>query len=435
MAYNVSSISPAEREAKIKRAIESTTLNKEDFYHFRSTKTPLAVIRIPIGIPVYRMENFRTFTEQKEYLAKESLKSDFFLKGQETESIQQIQHEILSRLAKKGKDKSIVPVIDVLRKEKQQEPLLITSNGIMVNGNRRLAAMRELFAEGTSEAASFKDVTLMVLPADATAEEIIDIEASLQGKPETKLDYDWIGDAQLVKAQVNIHKKYYEVSQRLNRNEKDIRNTLSALAEADLYLKDWVNAEGEYSRVKDDGEQFFKDLPKSLEGKSASLENVSRYIAWSLFDNRSKLPSRIYDFNAAFGRLSEDVIERFSNNLGISTEKSPEDISDDDFAIDIESDESEASYEAVIDAIKDKSNDDIITSLIEAANDSIETAKGQKSGSAALKAVSQANSKLVSVDLTRADTSSHQAIKKQLEAIINTAVRLSEALSKMIEIK
>src|ERR1043165_2557062 len=111
MAYTVTLLSPAERSAIIKRAVEAST-KREDFYDYRSTKTPLPIIRIPINVPVYRMENFRTFTDQKEYLATEGIEEDFFLKGQESESAQQVQHEILVKLARKGKDKSVTPVID-----------------------------------------------------------------------------------------------------------------------------------------------------------------------------------------------------------------------------------------------------------------------------------------------------------------------------------
>jgi len=430
MAYIVTLLSPAERAAIIKRAVEAST-REEDFYDFRSTKIQLRVIRIPINVPIYRMENFRTFTDQKEYLTVENVEEDYFLKGQENESVQQVQHEILVRLARKGKDKSITPVIDVLRKAKQREPLLITADGIMVNGNRRLAALRELSREDTADSTSFEHVELLVLPPDASPEDILDIEASLQGKPETKLDYDWIGDAQLIKAQINIHKSTYNVSQRLNRSEKDIKNTLQALLEADLYLKEWASSEGEYSRVKDDAEQFFKDLPKHLEDKSAQLENVSRVIAWSLFDNRSRLPSRIYDYNAAFGRLAEDVIERFSENIGIQTDKTST-ADDEDFSIDIDAEENEINYTAVIDALKDRTNEDAIEYLIEASIDAIETAKGQKSGDASLKAVTQANSKLVSVDLSKANPSTYKTIKKQLEAIIAVATRLNESVAELL---
>jgi len=431
MPYTVTIISPAEREATIKRAI-SSPLRTEDFYYFRNTTYPLPVIRIKIDIPIYRMENFRTFTDQKEYLIKENLNSDYFQKGQESETVQQIQHKLLSSLARKGKEGSVVPVIDVLRKDKQQEVLLITATGIVVNGNRRLAAMRDLYSENTPETSSFSHVNVMVLPPDATWEEIIDIEASLQGRPETRLDYDWIGDAQLINTQVNIHKSTANVAERLNRTEKEIKNSLQALAEADLYLKEWAKAEGEYSRIKDDAEQFFKDLPKRLEGKDSQLESASRAIAWTLFENRAKLPSRIYDYNAAFGKLAADVLDRFSNNLGIATGQGESNSDDGDFAVDIGTDEDVVTYDGVIDVLQESAdNEDTITALIEAVIDSIETEKGQKSGDAALKAISQAHSKMMSIDLSRANPSTYAAISKQLEAITNISARLKDSLSNL----
>lgn len=433
MSYIVSLVSPLERQALIIRAINASD-KKIDFYQFRSSKKELPIIKILIDIPVYRMENFRTFTDQKEYLQDRNSDLTLFEVGQEVESVQQIQHELLAKLANKGKENSLVPVIDVLRKVRQQEPLLITVEGIVVNGNRRLAAMRELFSEDSSEFDSFRYIEVMVLPADTTQEEIKDIEASLQGKPETKLDYDWIGDAQLVSSQVSIHKSFYDVSQRLNRSEKDIKNTLSALAEADLYLKQWANAEGQYSKVKDDAEQFFKDLPKALEGKSSQLVNASRYIAYSLFDNKDKLPTRFYDYNAAFGKLAEDVLDRLAAGLGVSTEKSSDksNSNNDEFTIEIADDETEVYYDEVIEALKAEDNEDTVDILVESVIDAIETQKGQKSGDAALKAVSQAHSKLISVDLTRANQATHSKIKRQLDSIEVMAQKLKETLSRMI---
>src|SRR5262249_34967053 len=157
----------------------------------RSKETPLKVIRIDISLPIYRMENFRTFIDQTEYAVKEKKPNTFFLMGQELESVQQLQHDILDKLARTGRADSITPVIEVLKKEKQRESILITSTGVVVNGNRRLAAMRELWKESKEDYPEFSHVNCMVLPDDTTPEEIVDIEADLQAKPETKLDYDW----------------------------------------------------------------------------------------------------------------------------------------------------------------------------------------------------------------------------------------------------
>ncbi|MCA8021974.1 ParB/RepB/Spo0J family partition protein [Burkholderia metallica] len=412
MSYVTKLTAPAERETLIKKAVDCSD-RKEAFYDFRSTKHDLPIIRVGIDLPVYRMENFRTYTDQHEYIAKEKKNANFFATGQEIESVQQIQHELLTKLAKKGVADSVVPVIDVLQKEGQREPILITALGVVVNGNRRLAALREL---------SKTHVDAMVLPADASADEIVDIEASLQGRPETKLDYDWIGDGQLIARLIGMSRSPKQVADQLRRSEKDIKNSLQALSEADLYLKEWAHAEGEYRRITDDAEQFFKDLPKRLEGKDAAAAQASRVIAWSLFDNRDKLPGRIYDFNPAFGKLSEDVLDRVASDLGLSESplKNASDNQqlDDDFSIDFDADDEATLYDSVIDALKDESTrDEAVEALIEAALNAIETEKGQKSGEAALKSLSQANGKIAAVDLSKAAPETYSKIRKQLETI------------------
>lgn len=426
MSYVVKLTAPAERETIIEKALKNPT-GSEAFYDFRSTKYDLPVIRVGIDLLVYRMENFRTYTDQHEYVAKEKKPANFFSAGQENESVQQVQHEMLVRLAKKGIADSVVPVIDVLEKEGQREAILITASGVVVNGNRRLAAMREL---GETH------LNVMVLPADATVDEIVDIEASLQGRPETKLDYDWIGDGELINRLIGMGRTTKQVADQLHRAEKDIKNAIQALTEAELYLKEWAHAEGEYSRIREDAEQLFKDLPKRLEGKDANLAQASRVIAWTLFENREKLPSRLYDFNLAFGKLAGDVLDRVASDLGLSTsndDDSNEDVDkSNDFSIDFDDEEQAVSYDSIIDALKDENTrDEAIDALIEAAQSAVEMEKGQKSGEAALKALSQANGKIASVDLSRATSSTYPKIKKQLDTIEGLCKQLRTKLAEL----
>lgn len=426
MSYVVKLTAPAERETIIEKACKNP-IGSEAFYDFRSTKYDLPVIRLGIDLPVYRMENFRTYTDQHEYVAKEKKPANFFSNGQEIESVQQVQHQLLVRLAKKGVADSVVPVIDVLEKEGQREPILISASGVVVNGNRRLAAMREL---------AMTHLDVMVLPPDASVDEIVDIEASLQGRPETKLDYDWIGDGELINRLIGMGRTTKQVADQLHRGEKDIKNALQALSEVDLYLKEWAHAEGEYSRVSEDAEQLFKDLPKRLEGKDVNLAQASRVIAWSLFENREKLPGRIYDFNQAFGKLATDVLDRLASDLGLSTTDGtyPEQSEDEDinFSIDFDDDEEAVSYDSIIDALKDEgTRDEAVDALIEAAQNAIEMEKGQKSGEAALRALSQANGKIASVDLSRATPDTYPKIKKQLDTIEGLCKQLRSKLAEL----
>lgn len=427
MSYEIKLTAPAEREALIAKAITCPERTLP-FYHFRDKTYDLPVIRVPIDLPVYRMENFRTYTDQHQHLAKEKLPADYFSAGQELESVQQVQHEILARLARKGVADSVVPVIKMLEQQKQTDPLLATTAGVIVNGNRRLAAMREL---------GMPYVELWILPADVSADEIVDIEASLQGVPETKLDYDWIGDGQLINRLVAMGRTTKQVADQLHRPETEIKNSRQALIEADLYLKEWAKAEGEYGRVSEDAEQLFKDLPKRLEKKDAALQHASRVIAWSLYDNREKLGGRLYSFNAAFGNLATDVLERVATTLDLPTTRPPADgipdtTSEDEFLIDLDDDEDAPSYDSVVSALSaDTARDEAVDALIEASITAIEVAKGQKDGEAALKAVTEANAKLVSVDLSRASPKTYAAIGKQLQTIDGLVKKLQAKLDEL----
>ncbi|WEK43279.1 MAG: hypothetical protein P0Y64_18490 [Candidatus Sphingomonas colombiensis] len=428
MTFKIKIKAPATREAQIRSSIAASQ-EKQDFYDFRHERTELPRVRIPQDLLLYRMENFRTFTDQQEYLAKEALLANFFHAGQENETVQQIQHGLLATLAKRGRADSVVPVIDVLRTEKQREPLLITYRGVVVNGNRRLAAMRELMDEDEVANHAFNAVTCLVLPEDASPDDIIEVEAGLQGRPETKLDYDWIGDGQLIKRLFEIGWTERQMTDRLRRKPTEIRNSLAALTEANLYLKDWRNAEGQYTLVRD-SEQFFKDLPSHVQKKDTDLANASRAIAWTLHDHRDSLNERLYAFNIAMGGKAADVLDRLSAELGISLSK-PEALEDNgDFLVDIEESDDEVFYQPIVDLLgNEDKRQEAVETLIDICRTVIEEERGKKTGTVALKAIGAANARLMEVDLSRADPSSYHAIGRQLEQITSRVSSLTEQLT------
>jgi len=420
MDYHITVIDRAEREARIQQSVETTT-ETSNFYDLRGDKTLLKVIRLPINLPIYRMENFRTFSDQAEYVAREHLVADHFRAGQENESTQQVQHELLTKLAAKGKANSVIPIIDVLKREGQREPLLITHRGVVVNGNRRLAAMRELFTHDPGTYHQFSNVNCMVLPADTTSYDILEIEAVLQARPETRLDYDWIGDAQLLSALLKIKNTPEAVAKVLGRKPNEVKNVLQALSEADIYLKDWVMAPSEYNRVAEHGEQLFKDMPSRLEGKPAALQDASRAIAWTLFENGTKLDGRLYSYNIAFGARAADVLDQLADDLGISLETDGVEAGD-DYDFDIGEDSANVSYVSLINILKESARkDEAVEILIDICDSVKESERDKKSGSAALKAITIANAKLAEVDLSRAARETYESIESQLTSVIQRA--------------
>lgn len=419
MGYTVKITPLTMRQSMIAERYEASKGQGEPIYEFRGTVHQPKVIRLPIGIPVYRLENCRTFSAQQTEIARKELDKSFFAKGQETHSAQNSQHQILVELAKRGSD-SVTPIFDVLQIEGQRETILISSTGVVVNGNRRLAAMRELLSYGHDQ---FEYVECAVLPSDTTRDEIDDIEADLQARPETRLDYDWIGDARLIRRQVSKGRTIKQVASRLRRRPSEIENVLQALDEADLYLSEWLDRPGEYALVQE-GQQIFGDIPKSIAKHSSSLKDASRVVAWSIFDNRDSISGRVYRLNRAFGDLAPKTLQLLEDRLSLTS--NDEDVepvdaieeSDGDFEINIESDQSTEDYSAIISALRDENaKDEKIDALVDACETAIELDKGQKNEKAALKALGQVNSKVASIDPSTAGFDTLHAMLKQIESI------------------
>lgn len=433
MAYKVTMKPRSQREALIAKRLENSDKFGETIYDFRSDTFAPREISLPIGVPVYRLENCRTFSAQQTEIARKCLPKEFFEKGQEATDAQQAQHVILVKLAKQGTE-SVTPIFSVLQEEGQRESILITHTGLLVNGNRRLAAMRELSKLGNDGSIDdrFTNVRCAVLPADITRDEIDDIEAALQARPQTKLEYDWIGDARLVRRQVEKGRSTKEVADRLRRNKNEIENVLQSLDEAELYLSEWVMKPGEYDLLQD-GQQIFGDIPKALTGKDENLQNASRAIAWSIYKNREGIEGRIYRYNTAFGKLAPAVMDILQKEINTSDSEDTISSDDDDFDINLESGEAVEDYTSIINALRDSdSGSDTMAVLIEACESAIEMDKGVKNENAALKALVQVNSRIAGIDMNSAGRTTLPSVVKQIKAIREGLDKIEEvAYSRM----
>lgn len=432
MKYEISIVPRSERETLIAQRVENSDKTGSPVYEFRGGYYTPKVISLGINVPVYRMGNCRVFSAQQSAIAKQGLERDHFAKGQEKSSVQTEQHSLLAKLAER-KTTNVASIVEVLSRDGQREPILITSTGVVVNGNRRLAAMRELYRRDDGSVDNrFSHVECSVLPPDTTADEIDDIEADLQARPETKLEYDWVGDAQLVRRQINKGRTPKEVGDRLRRSEADIKNVLQSLEEADLYLNEWIGKPGQYDLVSGDGEQIFGDIPKKIARKDPGLQNASRVIAWSLYENREQVPGRVYSYNAAFGELAPQVLDILSDQLDLDVAKEDEfESEDEDFLVDIEEDNGANDYVPLIDALKnEESKEEAVVALIDACQTALEREKGKKSEKAALKALSQVNAKLTGIDVLSAGEQTLPGMKKQIESIQSILNKMNEAIDK-----
>ena len=243
------------------------------------------VIELPEALLVYRVENGRLIAEIEEHARRHGLELSQLRARQETLEVQRLLHRFLAEKAASAEG----PILQELAEQGQQvEPLLITSDGVLINGNRRLAAMRALLARDPERYAGFAAVSAAVLPADVTPAEIEAAEAALQMAPETKLAYGWINrrlklrrqrhelglaDAEIVRA--------YRLA-----DAGRIDAELGELALAEAYLERFHQAPGRYSLVAD-AEQLFTGLHEQLRALPARLAETWKLAGLAMIHGRA----------------------------------------------------------------------------------------------------------------------------------------------------
>jgi len=386
-------------------------------------------VRLDIDVPIYRIANIRTRIEQMKYVSDYNKPADFFKGTQENESVQQVQHDILVKFAKKGRADSISPIIEDLESEGQREALLVSAAGVVVNGNRRLAAMRELFAERPRECRHFSHVDCAVLPTNITEQEVMEVEVQLQMRPETKLPYGWVNESLAIQELLENKRTVEQIASLMNKRKVDIERALGALIEAKLYLADWLGTPEKYQNVEDAG-QFFNDLTKGIKGKTGEALEISRRIAWGLVSSKN-LGRRVYDYNFSFGKGTDKVVSELTERLGIElTAKSVNmNVEPEALEIDLEEDEGTTSLQPLIESFDDnEQRTRVLEELIAVCESIREQDKQIETGRRALASIQAANNKLYEVDFSTADKSTYSSIDSQLDSVIKRAEKLREDL-------
>ncbi len=233
----------------------------------------LRQIRVRIGLPIYRIENGRTRTFQKEYLATHpDARTDLFIKDTESLETQRAQHEILKKLAS---DEDLLK--EFQEGTEQTEPLIITSAGIVVNGNRRLCVWRTLYYDAPEKYKHFEYIDVAVLPDDCDEKEIKELEKRLQIQKTHRAEYKWHNKAAMLKEERESGISPESLAKSYDISKKDVDLLIGAYEYAEIYLKG-VNKEDQWSLVDAD-EYAFKTMVEerkklSDQGRKELFESI-----------------------------------------------------------------------------------------------------------------------------------------------------------------
>lgn len=204
---------------------------------FRQSQVDLTKIVVPIEFPLYNLRSGRTHRAQAHHIERYELSDDFF-SDPESDEVQHAQHGILLTLI------NLANLAEDLLKG-QKNPIVLTYDGYIIDGNRRVAALRDQ--------REVENVIAVVLPYDATRSEMYETELELQMARQTKAKYNWIDEALHVRLGVQeLGESIHAIAQRMNEDDGEIEKRLGRLSLVDLYLE-WLGAPGKYHRVGADG--------------------------------------------------------------------------------------------------------------------------------------------------------------------------------------
>lgn len=255
---------------------------------YKGSYQALPVIILPLEVPVYRAGNGRLAVRKAEYLRHHPDEPDYFENNEETAAVQSALYEMLIELAK-NPDASIYQ--ELYNTRIQTERLLITHDGIVVDGNRRLASMRTLYEMDPQQYDGFAEIEAILLPADATAVDLELVEANRQLAPNTKLAYSWV-DRRL---KLRYHKYNLGIEEKLIcdtyklKSVDQLHTELEELELAEQYLDEYLGRPHDYLLIEE-AELYFIGLRKQLDNfKDEIVKKTWRLIGFAMIKEAEPL--------------------------------------------------------------------------------------------------------------------------------------------------
>lgn len=281
----------------------------------------LPLFSIPIGLPKYRLQNGRTSSAQKEWLATHKDKSeDLFEADPELREAQIEQHKLLLKLrTKELENKFKNPA------QRQTDPIILDSNGFVINGNTRLAYWRNLHYEAPETYKHYAYIDAMILPP-GDDKDIDRLEGKLQLERDIRAHYIWHAEAEMVKKRLKHGLESSEIAALGGWKDSEVPRKASMWDLGDEYLKS--RGKKDMWSTIDSYDYAFGTLVDMMV-KVAGIDNQTLFkeMAFLLIDNREKVGSSgsvhdaIKNLKEHFEKVKSDLGKQFK--LEASAEETP----------------------------------------------------------------------------------------------------------------
>ena len=243
--------SRAEQLKKLKKEAEPYS-SKDIFY--KGVNRLLKVHQIPLKYLVFNPYNNRiaTFVKTEARLTDE-------INVETVEGSKKIE-EFIER---SSPDKNKKTKIDLLKKE-QQEPGIVTADGVVVSGNRRFMLLKQIAEEKGNPDPYFKAVILDD-PLDSNRREIMTLETTYQNGVDDRVDYSPIQKYLQCKEFNQLGASDKEIATTMGEDETEITKYLGIMKLLDEYLG-YCGYPGIYTFLDNlQADERFRELYKWLE--------------------------------------------------------------------------------------------------------------------------------------------------------------------------
>ena len=232
----------------------SEPLNKIPIFSGTPQELFVPVYMVDLNFPIYRLSNIRTKSAQETYISKNEIDKDFFKKDPECRDSLKIQHELLYEISISGSDEKNHYKTFENESFDKAHPMMMTDDGILINGNTRMSALRELYFSDPSKFNRYEKVPIALLPSNLTEKDIRKLELNLQINPDIHKDYPWISEAMDCRDQLLLGRNEKDVEIEYKRRQNEVShpiNLINELTMADIFLNLYERV-GEYDLLEND---------------------------------------------------------------------------------------------------------------------------------------------------------------------------------------
>lgn len=270
----------ATRKAKLEE-IKSNQLNQAMTgipLRYKGTARTEIVWRIPLDYLVYNKYNGRICSDVLSYETENgTLETENGTLNAELDA----DREIIERFLYESKVDRNKTTMDSLLKIGQQKHGIVTSDGVIIDGNRRAMLLNRLFHKHEELGYSYSEVEkcqyflAIILPDDAEERDIQQLETTYQMGEDDKLDYNPIEKYLKCKKLKELGFTEKQIAEFMSEKEGQIKQWIKTLALMEEYLQTY-GYDGIYTRLEKTEDPFL-NLENYLDSyikRGANVRNV-----------------------------------------------------------------------------------------------------------------------------------------------------------------